>query len=313
MRVLVTGASGFLGQHLARALEARGDTVVGIGRERDLRDPAVIGTRLPDVDAVYDLAATAGGVGSTVAPSTVYADNLRVSLNTLEAVARRYRQLGRPSRYLFASSAAVYPAVLQQGAGHRLHEGDAFQGAPDSAYAMQKLAHEQACRYFAADYPGLETRVVRYGALFGPGMAWDGPKATVVGALCRKIATAKLAGERTIEVWGDGEQRRGLCYVGDAVDGTLLVMDGAYGEPVNIGSDQAVSVKELAVLLAEIAAWPVTLAHVPGPEGMRTRSVDLRRARTRYGWSPTTPLKAGLTKTYTAIEQAVAGKVVAYA
>lgn len=315
MRVLVTGASGFLGRHLCAALTARGDDVTGLVHHDaahpgpleawrylavDLTSRRTALNLIDRIDAVYDLAASAGGVAHQYADYwATYATNTRLNLNVLQACAEN-----GVGRYFFASSACVY------GRGAAAWSETDTEGLPATAYGLQKLAQERACA-FAAHATGLPVRIARLGNVYGPGMAWEGPRATVVGDLCRKVAEAQASGADTITLWGDGQQRRAFVYVADAVRGMLAVMDGLHPYPVNLGG-AAATVQDVARGIAAAADWRGTLAYDPTAlEGPRNCLLDSTQAWRHYDWQATTGLATGLAATYADItaRRAAAGVV----
>jgi nucleoside-diphosphate-sugar epimerase len=314
-RVVVTGAGGFIGHHLVTALKQRGCWVRGVDLHvpdytetdadefelRDLRrfDECLLATR--DIDHVYALAADMGGMGFISANhATILRNNALINIHTLEAA-----RMNGVSRYLFSSSACVYPDYLQGDADVvPLREEHAYPASPQDAYGWEKLVAERLCAAYTGEF-GLDTRVVRFHNIYGPNGTYDGGREKVPAALCRKVALAEPGGE--IEIWGDGEQTRSFCYVDDCVEGICRLMDSDYPEPLNLGSEEMVSINELARLILQIAGKEgVTLRHVTGPQGVRGRNSDNRRLRDVLGWQPTISLRDGLEPTYRWIEKQVA-------
>jgi GDP-D-mannose 3', 5'-epimerase len=314
-RVLVTGAGGFIGHHLVTSLKQRGYWVRGVDISlpeysvvdadefelRDLRrfDECLLATR--GVDHVYALAADMGGMGFiSTNHATILRNNALINLHTLEAV-----RMNGVSRYLFSSSACVYPDHLQTEADVTpLREEDAYPASPQDAYGWEKLVAERLCLYYTGEF-GLETRVVRFHNIYGPYGTYDGGREKVPAALCRKVAAAEPGGE--IEVWGDGKQTRSFCYVDDCVEGIYRLMQSDYREPLNLGSDEMVTVDELARIVIELSGKDgITLRHVDGPQGVRGRNSDNRRLRAVLGWEPSVTLRQGLEPTYRWIEKQVA-------
>jgi GDP-D-mannose 3',5'-epimerase len=214
------------------------------------------------------------------------------------------------SRYLFSSSACVYPDYLQAEADVvPLREENAYPASPQDAYGWEKLIAERFCEAYTGEF-GLDTRIVRFHNIYGPNGTYAGGREKVPAALCRKVALAEPGGE--IEIWGDGEQTRSFCYVDDCVEGICRLMDSDYREPLNLGSEEMVSINQLARLILEIAGKDgVTLRHVTGPQGVRGRNSDNRRLRDVLGWQPVVPLRDGLEPTYRWIEKQVATRDVA--
>ena len=265
---------------------------------RDLRrfDECLLATR--GVDHVYALAADMGGMGFISANhATILRNNALINIHTLEAA-----RMNGVSRYLFSSSACVYPDHLQIDANVTpLREEDAYPASPQDAYGWEKLVAERLCLYYTGEF-GLETRIVRFHNIYGPYGTYDGGREKAPAALCRKVAMAKSGG--SIEVWGDGEQTRSFCYVDDCVEGIYRIMQSDYSEPLNLGTEEMVSINELARIIIELSGkHDITLGHIDGPQGVRGRNSDNGRLREVLGWEPRTTLHEGLQETYQWIEK----------
>jgi nucleoside-diphosphate-sugar epimerase len=222
---------------------------------------------------------------------------LSVLPSTLMLVAARDQGV---RRFFYSSSACVYAADKQTDPDvTALREGDAYPAMAEDGYGWEKLFTERMCRHFYEDF-GLETRVARYHNVYGTHGTYHGGREKAPAALCRKIAVAKLAGNREIEVWGDGEQTRSFMYVDDCVEGTLRIMSADYQQPLNLGSSQLVTINELAYIIAKIAGLRrLRINHVlDAPQGVRGRNSDNSLIEEQLGWSPMIPLVAGLERTY---------------
>ncbi len=311
MRMLVTGAGGFIGHHLAQYLVERGCAVRGVDLKRpdyepsaaqefevlDLRnfEQALLATR--GVDEVYHLGADMGGIGYITAfHADIARNNVLINTNILEAA-----RLNGARRFLFSSSACIYPQDLQKSANVTpLKEEDAYPADPEEGYGWEKLFMEKLCQYYREDHR-VETHVVRFHNVYGPLGTYEGGREKAPAAICRKVALAPDGGD--VDVWGDGAQTRSFMYVSDCVEGICRIMRSLYHQPLNLGTDELVTVNELVDLVAQIAGKRVTKRHdVSKPQGVRGRNSDNSRLRQVLGWEPRTALKDGLVPTYRWIE-----------
>lgn len=318
MKIVVAGSGGFIGGWLARELTSQGHEVVcadikpltqwyqvndkATNYVMDLSKYENCLNVLKEVDQVYNLAADMGGMGFI---ETHKAEcMLSVLINTHLLMAARDAGV---KRYFFASSACVYNASKQERNDlDGLKEEDAYPAMPEDGYGWEKLFSERMCRHFYEDY-GLETRVARYHNIYGPNGTWEGGREKAPAALSRKVASAKINGIHQIEIWGDGEQARSFTYIDDCIEGTLRLMRSDVREPLNIGSDEMVTINRLVEILEEVAGVKLERKYnLEAPKGVRGRNSDNTRVKQLLGWAPTLTLTEGLMKTYAWIEEQVA-------
>lgn len=309
--IVVTGGGGFIGGHFVADLLRQGYTRVrtvdikpldewhqvfpgATNLCMDLREKDSCYQAVKDTRFVFNFAADMGGMGFI---ETHKAEcMLSVMINTHLLLAARDL---RAERFFFASSACVYAADKQSSPDVLpLKESDAYPAMPEDGYGWEKLFSERMCRHFAEEY-GLATRVARYHNVYGPYSAYDGGREKAPAAICRKVITALLMGTHEIEIWGDGEQTRSFMYIDDCVYGTQALMASDVLEPVNVGSDELVTINQLVDLVEAIAG--VTLKrryNRNAPNGVRGRNSDNTLIRAKLGWSPSIPLQEGLQQTY---------------
>ncbi|RVU04252.1 NAD-dependent epimerase/dehydratase family protein [Novosphingobium umbonatum] len=313
---LVLGAGGFIGGHLVKRLKREGFWVRGVDLKfhehaeteaddfvvADLRDPynvrGVIDRRF---DEVYQLAADMGGAGYIFTgehDADIMHNSATINLNVADSAYKR-----NISRVFYSSSACMYPAYNQEDPTNpNCKEDSAYPAAPDSEYGWEKLFSERLFLAYNRNY-GLKNRVARYHNIFGPEGTWDGGKEKAPAAVCRKIARA-TSGD-AIDIWGDGEQTRSFLYVEECVEGTTRLLRSDFEGPVNIGSDEMVTINQLVDYVADIAGKKIEKNHIPGPLGVRGRNSENSLIKERLGWAPSQTLRAGLEKTYEWIEAQV--------
>lgn len=317
-KALVCGAGGFIGSHLVKRLKNEGFWVRGVDlkypefSETEADDFVIGDLRNPEIcryvtdmrfDEVYQLAADMGGAGFVFTgdnDADIMHNSALINLNMLEACRRR-----NIKRIFYSSSACIYPEYNQMDPDNpKCSEDSAYPAAPDSEYGWEKLFSERLYLSFHRNY-GMEVRIARYHNIFGPEGTWEGGREKVPAALCRKVATAILKGEDYIEVWGDGKQTRSFLYIDECLEGTLRLVRSDFTGPVNIGSEEMVTIDQLAEMIMDIAGKRLTIKHIPGPQGVRGRKSDNRLIFEKLCWKPTQPLRIGLEKTYKWIEDQV--------
>lgn len=310
-RILVTGAGGFIGHHLVKRLKKDGHWVRGVDIKYpeyeasaaddfqilDLRlwENCLTATR--DIDQVYNLAADMGGIGYiTSFLADISKNNILINAHMLDASKQNGVQ-----RFLFSSSACVYAQYKQKTPDLvPLKEEDAYPADPEPGYGWEKLFAEELCRYYYHDYK-FETRIVRFHNVYGPLGTYDGGKEKSPAAISRKVAWAQNGGE--IEIWGDGHQTRSYMYVDDCVEGLIRLMASNHREPLNLGTDEMVSINHLVDMICGIAGKSLTKRHdLTKPQGVRGRNSDNTLLRKVLGWEPDTSLEKGLAVTYKWIE-----------
>jgi GDP-D-mannose 3',5'-epimerase len=310
MTALVCGAGGFIGGHLVRRLKGEGYWVRGVDlkahefsqlpaddfRLGDLRDPEFCRDVVDrDFDEVYQLAADMGGAGFIFTgdnDAAVMHNSATINLNMLEAC--RLKKIGR---IFYSSSACIYPERNQRDPDNpNCAEDTAYPAAPDSEYGWEKLFSERLYFSYFRNY-GIEVRVARFHNIFGPEGTWTGGREKAPAAVCRKVAQASDGGE--IEIWGDGRQTRSFLYIEECLEGVRrLVQSTDFRGPVNVGSEEMVTINGLVDMVGDIAGKKITVRHIEGPLGVRGRNSDNRLIREKLGWAPSRPLRDGMEKTY---------------
>lgn len=306
---LVCGAGGFIGGHLVSRLKREGFWVRGVDLKfnehaetdaddfaiGDLRDQRFVREVVDQrFDEVYQLAADMGGAGYIFTgenDADIMHNSATINLNVLDACHKR-----NIKRVFYSSSACMYPEHNQLDPDNpNCAEDSAYPANPDSEYGWEKLFSERLYLAYNRNY-GMECRVARYHNIFGPLGTWTGGKEKAPAAMCRKVADAEEGG--SIEVWGDGKQTRSFLFIDECLEGTTRLLRSDFEGPVNIGSDEMITINGLAQMAIDISGKNVTIDNIPGPLGVRGRNSDNALIKEKLGWSPEQPLREGMEKTY---------------
>ena len=315
-KALVCGAGGFIGSHLVKRLKKEGYWVRGVDLKYpeyakteaddfyigDLRDPVICRHVIDQpFDEVYQLAADMGGAGFVFSgenDADIMHNSALINLNVIEACHKRM-----VGKIFYSSSACIYPEHNQLDADKpTTAEDSAYPAAPDSDYGWERLFSERLYLAFNRNY-GMNVRIARFHNIFGPEGSWKDGREKAPAAFCRKVAETEDGG--TIEMWGDGKQTRSFLYIDECLEGVRRLMNSDFMGPVNIGSEEMVSINELAEMVMEIGNKKITIKHIPGPLGVRGRNSDNRLIEEKLGWKPNYPLKKGLEKTFAWIKEQV--------
>jgi GDP-D-mannose 3',5'-epimerase len=326
-RAIVIGSSGFIGQHLAQRLKDEGYYVYGFDKKVpefseeacsqfamvDFRNTASVFMLFQSiarvekhVDEVYQLAADMGGAGFVFTganDAAILSNSARINLNVVE----NCRQISA-GKVFFASSACVYRDCemnphWDRGDPLGCREIDAIPANPDSEYGWEKLFSERLYQAYARN-SGMDIKIARFHNVFGPFGTWRGGREKAPAAICRKVAEAADGGQ--VEIWGDGTQTRSFLYIDEAIEGVRRLMNSDFSGPVNIGSDQPITIDGLLLMTARIAGKTVRPLHIHGPIGVQGRNSDNSLIKEKLGWAPSLPLEVGLTKIYDWISEQVA-------
>ncbi len=318
-KALVCGAGGFIGSHMVKRLKKEGYWVRGV----DLKYPPfapteaddfVIGDlRLDEIcaritdqpfDEVYQFAADMGGAGFVFTgenDADIMHNSAKINVNMLEACWNRNIR-----KIFYSSSACIYPEFNQEDPDNpKTSEDSAYPAQPDSEYGWEKLFSERLYLAFHRN-KGMDVRIARFHNIFGPEGSWDDGREKAPAAMCRKVAQAPANG--AIEMWGDGKQTRSFLYIDECLEGVRRLVKSDFTGPVNIGSEEMVSINKLAHMIMDIAGKQLDINHIPGPLGVRGRNSDNRLIEEKLGWKPTQPLEKGLKKTYMWINEQVKSK-----
>ena len=306
---LVLGAGGFIGGHMINRLKSEGFWVRGVdlnthefydtGADEfitgDLKDQKFTDDVIDrQFDEVYQFAADMGGAGyifSGKYDAEIVQNSAMINLNVVNCA--RLRGI---RNIFFSSSACVYPQENQiDTANPNCSEESCYPANPDSEYGWEKLFSERLYLSHNRQY-GMNCKVARFHNIFGPFGKWRGGREKAPAAICRKVAEA--ADGSSIEIWGDGRQTRSFLYVDECIEGTLRLLRSEYTGPVNIGSEEMISINDLARMAIDISGKSLQIENISGPEGVRGRNSDNRLIRQKLGWEPNAPLRAGMEKTY---------------
>jgi len=314
MRICVAGGAGFIGSYIEKRLKNEGHFVVVADwntnqyfkQEDFCNEFHHVDLRILDnclkatqgCEWVFNLAADMGGMGFIQSNnSLILYNNTMISFNMLEAARRNGCK-----KFFYASSACIYPEHKQLDPENPgLRESDAWPAKPQDAYGLEKLCSEELAMHYAKDFKGMEVRIARFHNIYGPNGTWKGGREKAPAAFCRKCITS----ENTFQMWGDGKQTRSFTFVEDCVEGVLRLMNSTYDKPINLGSDEMVSMNEMAEMVFQIEGKNLKINHIPGPEGVRGRNSENTLIKQVLGWYPNTTLKEGITKTYHWIQEQI--------
>lgn len=307
-KVLVCGAGGFIGGHLVNKLKSLGFWVRGVDLKEneygnnnsdefilgDLRDPIIASKVVQDIDEIYQLAADMGGAGYIFTgehDADVMNNSALCNLNILGAA-----QKSGVKKIFYSSSACMYPEYNQMDPNNpKCSEDSAYPANPDSEYGWEKLFSERLYLSYHRNY-GMEVRIARFHNIFGPQGTWNGGKEKAPAAMCRKVAEAKDGD--AIEVWGDGKQTRSFLYIDECVEAVIRLMDSDFTGPVNIGSEEMISINDFANMAIAISGKNLTIKNIPGPTGVRGRNSDNKLLKEKLNWEPTMSLLEGMKLTF---------------
>ncbi len=317
---LVCGAGGFIGGHMVKRLKDEGYWVCGVDWKKpefgasvadefilgDLSDQAVVKKLFNrSFDEVYQFAADMGGAGFVFTgehDAEIMQNSALINLNIL----KYGHESGNLHKIFYSSSACMYPAHNQENTDNpNLAEDSAYPAAPDSEYGWEKLFSERLYFAFNRNF-GVPVRIARFHNIFGPEGTWTGGREKAPAAICRKVAETPDGG--TIEIWGDGNQTRSFLYIDECIEGVRRLMESDFMGPVNIGSDEMVTINQLAEMAMNIAGKKFFIKHVSGPLGVRGRNSDNRLIREKLGWAPRAKLEDGIALTYAWVQKQVNAK-----
>ncbi|MCB9186204.1 MAG: NAD-dependent epimerase/dehydratase family protein [Flavobacteriales bacterium] len=308
-KALVCGAGGFIGGYLVNRLKEDGYWVRGVDIKHnefdncnadefiigDLRNPTVVDSVVSeDLDEVYQLAADMGGAGFVFTgenDADIMHNSATINLNVLDNIRRK-----GVKKVFYSSSACIYPEFNQADPENpSCVEDTAYPAQPDSEYGWEKLFSERLYLSYSRNF-GIKVRIARFHNIFGPMGTWQGGREKAPAAICRKVAETKDGG--SIEVWGDGKQTRSFLYIDECIEAVRRLMDSDFTGPVNIGSEEMISINDFAKLVIGISGKSLSIINIPGPEGVRGRRSDNALILENLRWAPSQPLRIGIEKTY---------------
>jgi len=317
-KALVCGAGGFIGGHMVKRLKSEGYWVRGVDIKEhefctlpaddfvvgDLCDPRVVEAVVDEgMDEIYQFAADMGGAGYIFTgdhDAAVMHNSALCNLNVVHEAVRK-----KVGKIFYSSSACIYPESIQMDPENPgLKEEFAYPAGPDSEYGWEKLFSERLYMAYQRNC-GIEVHIARFHNIFGPEGTWRGGKEKAPAAMCRKVAEST---DGEVEVWGDGLQTRSFLYIDECIEGVRRLMESDFSGPVNIGSDEMISINDLALMAADIAGKKIRIRNIPGPLGVRGRNSENSLIKERLQWTPEQPLRAGLEKTYEWVSKQVHGK-----
>lgn len=315
-KALICGAGGFIGSHMVKRLKEEGYWVRGVDLKHteyaptaaddfvigDLREQAVCRDVVDDsFDVIYQFAADMGGAGFVFTgenDADILHNSALINLNIVELAAKH-----KIPKIFYSSSACMYPEHNQMDPDNpNCREDSAYPANPDSEYGWEKLFSEHIYLAFQKNY-GLNVRIARYHNVFGPEGSWNDGREKAPAALCRKVAETADGGE--IEIWGDGKQTRSFLFIDECIEATRRLVDSDFTGPVNIGSEEMVTINGLAEMIMDVGGKTLSIKHIPGPLGVRGRNSDNALYKEKIGWVVSQPLKTGIEKTYAWIKELV--------
>lgn len=308
-KAVVLGAGGFIGSHLVKKLKSLNYWVKAVDLKYpeytqstadefiigDLRDPGLCKLIIDSsITEIYQLAADMGGAGYIFTgenDANVMHNSATINLNILDAMVKN-----KVGKIFYSSSACIYPEYNQLNPDNpKCDEASAYPAAPDSEYGWEKLFSERLYLAYQRNY-GIEVHIARFHNIFGIEGTWQGGKEKAPAAICRKVAQAQNDG--TIEIWGDGKQTRSFLYIDECIEGILKLMHSNFSGPVNIGSDEMISINDLAKMVIALSGKNISIKNIPGPLGVRGRNSDNKLIEEKLHWKPQEPLHKGMQKTY---------------